>query len=294
MNKIPENIRLKDLAIITNSNKPFFDDFISFLKTQNYSSLYEFVIEQDSLKAKTVLRKYLERKIPDHINLYDGVGRPCSSTKAKWLMLGWIFRDAPQQRLQSFIKIVQGKSPNERKAEIINQVRQYVADILPEKERWEWWTIAEVMMERLEGSRRAIKGTLFEAIVRRNIQEILTINNIKLTVEETQIKIGNETYDIKVSGTQGTILIPVKTRETMGGGHANLFTRDIYKAITTAQNLGLTCIPIIIAESWQGDINTLGCKNFIYINKNPNQIMVVEPLLAQELTKLLPVFQQIQ
>jgi hypothetical protein len=294
MNKIPENIRLKDLAVITNSNKPFFDDFISFLKTEKYPSLYEFVIEQNSLKAKVVLQKYLARQLPENINLYDGAGRPYNSNKAKWLMLGWIFRDAPQQRLEGFLKTVPAQSSHERKAEVINQIRQYVADILPERERWEWWPIAEVIMERLEGSRRAIKGTLFEAIVRRNLQEIFSINNIKIAIEETQIKIGNETYDIKVSGRKGTILIPVKTRETMGGGHANLFTRDIYKAITAAQNNGMMCIPIIIAESWKGDIQTLGCQNFIYIDKNPNQINVVEPLLVQEITRLLPVFQQIQ
>lgn len=35
-------------------------------------------------------------------------------------------------------------------------MREYVSTILPEPERWEWFPICEVMMERLEGSRRAI------------------------------------------------------------------------------------------------------------------------------------------
>lgn len=67
---------------------------------------------------------------------------------------------------------------------------------------------------------------------RRSLNDILTKNNIELLVDQTQIKLAGETYDVKVCGKQGTILIPVKTRETMGGGHALLFTRDIHKAIS--------------------------------------------------------------
>ena len=79
----------------------------------------------------------------------------------------------------------------------------------------------------------------------------------------------------------------------MGGGHAHLFTRDIYKAITIANQSGFMCIPIIIAESWKGNINSLGCENFIYIDKNPNSITIVKPLLDQDLKKLLPIFETI-
>ncbi|WP_071190864.1 hypothetical protein [Trichormus sp. NMC-1] len=293
MTKIPENIRLKELVIIANSNKPFFDDFISFLNSENYINLYKFVVEQDSAKAKIVLQKYLERKIPNNVKLYDGIARPYSEDKAKWLILGWIFRDAPEQRLKAFLNMFNG-TPIQRKSELINQVRQYVSTILSKPEQWEWVAIFEVIIDRLEGSRRAIKGNLFEAIVRINLKQIFKSNNLDLSVEETQIKLGDETYDVKVSGSKGTILIPVKTRETMGGGHAHLFTRDIYKAIEAANNSGFTCIPVIIAESWTGDLISLGCENYIYINKNPNLITVVEPLLSQKLQKLLPIFKTIE
>ncbi|MBO1062183.1 MAG: hypothetical protein AN483_05405 [Aphanizomenon flos-aquae MDT14a] len=292
MTKIPENIRLKELVIIANSNKPFFDDFINFLNSENYISLYQFVREQEASKAKIVLQKYLDRKIPDNLKLYDGIARPYLEHKAKWLILGWIFRDAPEQRLKPFLKIIHGTAI-ERKVEIINQVREYVSNILPEQKQWEWVAIFEVMIDRLEGSRRAIKGNLFEAIVRINLKEIFKNNDLELIITDNQVKIGDETYDVKISGKNGTILIPVKTRETMGGGHAHLFTRDIYKAITIANKSGFMCIPIIIAESWKGDINSLGCKNFVYIDKNPNSITIVKPLLDQELQKLLPIFETI-
>ncbi|MFM7367927.1 MAG: hypothetical protein ACKO2Z_09030, partial [Sphaerospermopsis kisseleviana] len=88
MNNIPDNIRLKELAIIANSNKPFFDDFIDFLKSENYPELYEFVIDKDSYKAQETLLKYFNRKVPKDLNLYDGIARPYPQSKAKWLFLG--------------------------------------------------------------------------------------------------------------------------------------------------------------------------------------------------------------
>jgi len=293
MSNIPENIRLKELAIVANLNKPFFDDFVSFLQGEGYPRLYEFVIEKDTTKAKGIIRKYLDRKIPNNLNLYDGIARPYPEGKAKWLLLGWIFRDAPEQRLKGFLANLSGKS-NERKAELLNQVRQYAANVLPEYERWEWLPISEVIIDRLEGSRRSIKGNLFEEIVRRNLRKIFERNSVSLLIEKTQIKLEGETYDVKVSGGKGTILIPVKTRETMGGGHALLFTRDIHKAIDVASEAGYVCIPVIIAESWTGDFNTLKCERFVYINKNPNQVNEVETLLVRELEKLIEVFRSLE
>ncbi len=293
MSNIPENIRLKELAIVANLNKPFFDDFISFLKTEEYLGLYEFVVEQDAVKAKRTIRKYLDRKIPNNLKLYDGVARPYPEGKAKWLLLGWIFRDAPEQRLKGFLANLSGE-PHECKAELLNQVRQYVAKILPEPERWEWFPIFEVIIDRLEGSRRSIKGNLFEAIVRQNLSKIFEKNSVSLVIEKTQIKLEGETYDVKVSGNKGTILIPVKTRETMGGGHALLFTRDIDKAISVASEAGYDCIPVIIAESWTGDLSKLKCKRSVCINKNPNQVNEIEPLLIHEFEQLIEVFRSLE
>ncbi|MFN5988418.1 MAG: hypothetical protein ACK47Q_03130 [Dolichospermum sp.] len=293
MTNIADNIRLKELAIIANSNKLFFDDFINFIESENYSNLHEFVLEKNSYKAQQVLLKYLKRKVPKDLNLYDGIARLYPQSKAKWLFLGWIFRDAPIQRLQNILKNIDGTA-NERKAILLNHVREYVSTILPEPERWEWFPICEVMMERLEGSRRAIKGNLFEAIIRTNLKEIFKNNNIKLRIGENQIKLGGETYDVTIMGEKGTILIPVKTRETTGGGHALLFTRDINQAIEKAKNDGYKCIPIIIAEAWKIDFDSLKSQEFIHIDKTPNQIIELEPLLNHKLKELLDIFQSIE
>ena len=93
-------------------------------------------------------------------------------------------------------------------------------------------------MARLEGNRRALKGTLFEGLVRRNLENLIRAQELRLEVNDTQVKIDDETYDVQITGTAGTLLIPVKTRETMGGGHSLLFTRDIYKSIMVAAEKG--------------------------------------------------------
>lgn len=149
------------------------------------------------------------------------------------------------------------------------------------------------MLARLEGSRRALKGTLFEGIVRRGLERLIRQAELELEVGPSQVRVGDETYDVQVAGPAGTLLIPVKTRETMGGGHAMLFTRDIFKSILVATEQGFRCIPVVIAESWSGDLEALESERYIYIQANPNQITEIEPILARELQRLLPVLRSL-
>jgi hypothetical protein len=288
-----ENVRLQELFVVTEQNKPFFDDFVGFLNFEGYELLYNFIMEANELKGKEVIIRYFKRPLPFGLFLYDGVARPYPADKAKWLLLAWIFRDAPIQRLGPMLKTVAGSSLVEKKATLLNQIRMHINQFLIDPERWGWVAISEVIVDRLEGSRRAIKGTLFEAIVRRLLAEIFLNAQIELSISDTEIRLEGETYDVVVRGPNKQILMPVKTRETMGGGHALLFTRDIHKSITAAHNAGLECVPIIIAESWSGDITSLDCKVFVHIDKNPNQIKEVEPLLRQKLMEFLPIFEAI-
>ena len=166
--------------------------------------------------------------------------------------------------------------------------------IYPDPISWTWNAVLEVMVDRLEGSRRAKKGNLFELIVRRSLETVFSEGNLKLSVSDSQVKIGSETYDVVVKGKSGTLLIPVKTRETMGGGHALLFTRDIHKSIAEAVSAGYPCMPIVIAESWSGDLGKLVCDDFIYLQMNPNQVINIEPVLVAELRKRTPLFKKLQ
>lgn len=290
MSFIIENIRLRELAIVAESNRPMFEDFVSFLKGRQFSDLHDFVVSTDNTRTKATLAKYFLRPLPKGVTLYDGIARPYADEKAKWLLLGWIFRDAPEQRLRPMLSSVVGRSTTEKKVILFDEIRSYLGKIFPEKEKWEWVVISEVVIDRLEGSRRSIKGTLFEAIVRGQLETLFLLKKLQLTVSKSEVRLEGETYDVQVVGKKGAILMPVKTRETMGGGHANLFTRDIHKSITVAHGAGYECIPVVIAESWGGDLASLACKISIYIDKNPNQVTEVRPLLEAELARHVSVF----
>lgn len=123
--------------------------------------------------------------------------------------------------------------------------------------------------------------------------DVFTKYQIELKIGDKQITVDDETYDVPVYGMTETLLIPVKTRETMGGGHALLFTRDIHKSVAVAEAAGHRCLPIIIAESWSGKLEELACEYFVYIQANPNQVASVEALLFEELQKMVEVFRAI-
>ncbi|QQZ28354.1 hypothetical protein HMY34_06070 [Thiothrix subterranea] len=289
---VVENLRLKELILVVNKNKPFFDEFVAFVKRHKYENVLAFVSESNEIKMNEVLNDYFSNEFKNC--LYDGIARPYDQSKSKWFFITWLLRDAPQQRLQPIVSSLKEGSTTQKRIFIINKIMQFVAPLMPEKEQWEWHAIAEVMLQRLEGSRRALKGGLFEAIVRDQLAKLFKSQNLKLQVTNQEVILNDETYDIEIIGKNGKILMPVKTRETMGGGHAHLFTRDIHKSISVAHKNGLNCIPIVIAESWSGNLDGLSCDNYIYIPVNPNQVEKINPLLELKLQELVMVFSSIQ
>ena len=292
MDLILHNLRLRELVAVVQENQRFYQDFVEYLKQEGYDSVLDFIQEPSDERAAGTIGRYLNRS--SEVRLYDGLLRPYSNSRAKWFFLSWLLRDAATQRLQPLLNTVPGNTITERRTYLINEIRKFVAPLFPLSENWEWPAISEVMLSRLEGSRRALKGTLFEGIVRRSIENLIATHELPFQVANTQVKIEDETYDVQVTGDTGTILIPVKTRETMGGGHSLLFTRDIYKSILVASQQDYICVPIVIAESWSGDLEELSSELYIYIQANPNQVAAVEVLLAQKLeTELLPLLESI-
>jgi len=287
---VTDNLRLKELSQIVAVNKAFFYEFEGFLKNAGYESVFDFVQEKSDAKAIALIQAYFKTKFK--ADLLDGIGRPYAQSKAKWLFLGWLFRDAPSQRLQPLVSSIDGKTLVDRQSYLINEVRKFSAPLFPATEQWGWPVVSEVMLARLEGSRRAAKGTSFEEIVRTGLRTLFEQEGLDLVVEKKQIKLNEETYDIRVTSGDKAILMPVKTRETMGGGHALLFTRDIHKAIEAAQQHGYDCIPVVIAEEWGGDLEALASKHHIYIQVNPNQTDLIAPLLEAAIKNLLPTFRE--
>lgn len=285
-----ENLRLKELVIVNNKNKPLFDEFLLFLNKHGYTGIYELVNEVDELQTEKVIRSYFSCQFSN--SLYDGIARPYDANKSKWYLITWILRDAPQQRLQPMLKTIPGKGID-RNITLVCKIIKYVAPLFPERKSWEWAAISEVFLQRLEGSRRSLKGNLFEGIVRNLLKDIFKEHNLQITIPNKEVRLNDETYDVVIEGQHETILMPVKTRETAGGGHANLFTRDIHKSISIAKDNNYNCIPVVIAESWSGNLDSLLCENYIYIRINPNQVEKLHPLLKEQLEKLLPIFQVI-
>lgn len=109
---VVENIRLRELAIIAEQNRAFFDHFLIFLDNEGYGSLHLFVTEKDEAKGRTVLLRYFNRALPPGVHLFDGVARQYKPDRAKWLFLGWIFRDAPSQRLGPMVTSMEGRDYN--------------------------------------------------------------------------------------------------------------------------------------------------------------------------------------
>lgn len=285
-----ENLRLKELVLVNNKNKLIFEEFVCFLNNYGYKNIYEFVNEKDEAKIFDVIHAYFHHNFSNR--LFDGIARPYDEPKSKWYLITWILRDAPQQRLQPILRTIPAKGI-ERNIILVCNVLKFASPLFPEKASWEWPAISEIMIQRLEGSRRSLKGNLFEVIVREQLKEIFEQNNLAITVVGKEIRLHEETYDIEIKGQKETILMPVKTRETAGGGHSTLFTRDIDKSISVASRNGYKCIPVVIAESWSGNLESLLCENFIYMNFNPNQIDELSPLLKKELEKLIPIFKSI-
>ena len=286
------NLRLQELVTVVQANRPFYEDFVTFLQEAGYASVADFIAEADELRAYEVLLGYLER--PAVVPFYDGLLRPYPPAKAKWFFLAWLMRDAATQRLQPLLQHAPGRTSAERKAYLLNEIRRFVAPLFPDPASWRWPAVAEVMLARLEGSRRALKGTLWEQVIRRALQALLEEYGLQLEVGTGQVLLGGETYDVQVRGPQGTVLFPVKTRETMGGGHAQLFTRDIEKAIRLARQRGYQCVPIIIAEQWGGHLDALGTEKVIWVQANPNQVAEVEDKLRAHLEALLPLLAALQ
>ena len=292
MDFVLHNLRLRELVAIVQENRSFYQDFVDFLAEDGYGSVLDFVQEASDDRAINTINRYFDR--PGDVRLYDGLLRPYSNSRAKWYFLAWLLRDAATQRLQPLLKTAPGNTLADRRAYLLNEVRKFVAPLFPDAESWEWHAVSEIMLSRLEGSRRALKGTLFEGLVRRILENLIKRHELALQVSRAQVRIADETYDVQVIGKTTSILIPVKTRETMGGGHSLLFTRDIYKSILVATENGYTCVPIVIAESWTGDLDALESELYIYIQANPNQIVSIEPLLAQKLEDdLLPLLRDI-
>ena len=261
--------RLVQLSELADQAKPFYDwvERIAKKQTGSHKSLNEILLHTSKENLNNIIQSCYSETEEKRPFLFDGIGRVYSHAKACFYFFSWIIRDAPQQRLAPLISRMRrleniGKviAETDTLVELIFEYKSYVKS-------FEWPTVREVVIDRLEGSRRSIKGHKLEASIRTalvtSFQNYFSIygNYGKykaIRIADKQIKIGNHTVDVsaelvsKDDNRREILLMPIKTRETEGGGHAHIFTRDIIAALRDLKEDENTyhMTVVIIAQNW--------------------------------------------
>ena len=237
--------------------------------------------------------------------VFDGIGRPYRPRKALYYFLGWMVRDAPQQRLQPLLTqaVRTGLDGSTVEAAAFAQLVVAYREVL---QSFRWTSVREVVADRLEGSRRSLRGRAVEAAVRTVVADCLADERKSsgrygrfegAVVSEGEVLIDGHAFDVCIDFMYGgdlaeRVVLPVKSRETQGGGHANLFTRDIEAAMTSLrryseeQEVPAWMAPVIVAENWHGDqVETVRriADDVVLVSGNPNAMEALPSAAAEQL-----------
>ncbi|MFN3978786.1 MAG: hypothetical protein ACK4SA_00210 [Caldilinea sp.] len=285
--------RLIELSRLADQAKPFYDwiEQRARLVTGSYRSLSDILQVATSQEIEETIRSCYQENDKSRPMLFDGIGRVYPHSKACFYFFAWMIRDAPQQRLAPLIARMQ-KADNVAKLDaeidtliaLFHEYRYLVRS-------FEWEVVREIIMDRLEGSRRSISGHRIEAHVRTSlataIQYYFAVHGNyglykRVEIADKQVKIGGHTVDVSVvlvphgGNRLVRLLIPVKTRETEGGGHSHLFTRDLITAIAGLDDSSevLRVAVVIIARNWSpSEIDTMSTKidTIFHFDMSPNE-----------------------
>lgn len=285
--------RLGDLARLADQAKPFYDWVEKvFQQTLRTNKTLNQILNSASLQNIESAIFTCYSKYEDLPLLFDGIGRPYSHRKSCYYFFSWLVRDAPQQRLSPLIQRMSNQDNRERYLLEIASISSLIVTYRSILKTFEWQAIREVIIDRLEGSRRSIKGHERETIVRTAIlQAIQSFYDAHknygvfshIDISANQVLIEQDTYDVVISLFKNNdiisrIFVPVKTRETEGGGHAHLFSRDIRSAIQTVKRLNQKnfLLLIIIAQNWsakeQANLDD-ELDQLIVLKKSPNDFL---------------------
>jgi hypothetical protein len=284
--------RLVELSKLAEQAKPFYDWIERKAKgfLSSHHTLNDILMSSSRNEINGIILSCYKDTNESKPLLFDGIGRTYPHLKACFYFFAWIIRDAPQQRLSPLISRMQRADDVKKITAEIDSLAALIFEYRDVVKSFEWQAIKEIIIDRLEGSRRSISAHFIEANVRTGlvtaIQSYFAVNNNygifkKVDIEGTQIKVGRHTIDISAKLTLNKnnspiyLHIPVKTRETEGGGHSHLFTRDLASAISDISSEDPTChfAVIIIAENWS-PIELKSIENNIdivfHFNINPN------------------------
>ena len=287
--------RLIELSKLADQAKPFYDWVEKHAKrvTGSHKSLNEIILNCPREQIERLINACYSDGADEKPFLFDGIGRVYPHNKACFYFFAWIIRDAPQQRLSPLISRMQKADKVSKLIAETDSLVELIFEYRSIVKSFDWHTVREVVLDRLEGSRRSISGHRVEADVRTSlitaIQYYFSIHGNygkykRPEIADKQIKIGKHTVDISAdlipkSGSGRTrLLIPVKTRETEGGGHAHLFTRELITAVADLKAEASNChiVVIIIAENWsKSEMTTMGNQidEIFHFDMSPNKFI---------------------
>lgn len=284
--------RLIELAKLADQAKPFYDwiERVARRITGSHQDLNAILLLCSKADLAQVINACYSDSTDDKPLLFDGIGRVYPHGKACFYFFAWMIRDAPQQRLAPLIARMR-RADNVSKVDAeIDSLTALIFEYRRLAKSFDWPAVREVVLDRLEGSRRSISGHHLEAYVRTGLVTALqyyyaAYGNYgrygKIEIADKQIKVGKHTVDVSAILTprngrdEVRLLIPVKTRETEGGGHSHLFTRDIITAISDLKAEAASChvVAVIITENWSAtEIATIGAQIdlLFHFNMSPN------------------------
>lgn len=286
--------RLIELSKLADQAKPFYDWVEKIAKqiTNSHHSLNDILQTVTKKKIVSIIKACYCAKEAERPLLFDGIGRVYPHRDACFYFFAWMIRDAPRQRLSPLIsKMKQLDKVSERDAQI-DSLANLIVEYRRNVQGFTWTAVREVVMDRLEGSRRSIRGHEVEAYVRTALS--IALQNFYAShsnygqyqyvqVSSKQIKIGNHTVDVSATCVQIDssvlhIFLPIKTRETEGGGHSHLFSRDIIAAVRDIKDAEprSVILVVIVADNWsQREIQIMGAHidRVFHFNMSPNRFV---------------------
>lgn len=285
--------RLIELAKLADQAKPFYDWIEKHAKivTGSHKSFNDILMSCSKANLSKIIQACYLDTTDEKPFLIDGIGRVYNHSKACFYFFAWIIRDAPQQRLSPLISRMQKANDVKKFVAETDSLTELIFEYRSIVKNFEWATVREIVIDRLEGSRRSISGHHVESNIRTGlitaIQNFYSIYNNygkfkKVEIADKQIKVGRHTVDVsaklypKNGGDAINLLIPVKTRETEGGGHSHIFSRDILSVITDIKKEldNYHIAVIIVAENWSvSEISTITNEidQIFHFNMSPNK-----------------------
>jgi hypothetical protein len=300
--------RLVDLTKLADQAGPFYYWIETEFQTYFHSAktLQDLILGASLEELIGAIRRCFEaNNVAQLPKLFDGGGVPYKHLDACFFMFAWIARDAAVQRLKPLISSIQDKGSRGSKEAEIEVLANLIFHYKTNLRFFDWSVIREVTLQRLEGSRRAKKGSAVEMYARTALSHAFTYyyqtrrnygGFVDFEISDKPLKVKNRTYDVAVwltraDGSKLLLVLPVKTRETQGGGHSHLFSRDIEQANQDilAHHPDAVIAFVIIAQNWASEeLHQLEkvYEHVFYFDKNPNTFIGFDDASQIEMNKL--------